>query len=69
MVGGKGPGIDKTNRREKMEKVRNRLWLWGHPAGSHNQQYGLVKESHITPADAAAYRGNRREAAITPHKE
>ena len=52
---GKETNIDKTNRREKMETVRDRLWLWGHPAGSHNHQYGLVKESHITPADAAAY--------------
>lgn len=42
-----------------MEKVRDLLWLWGHPAGSHNQQYGLVKQSHITPADAAAYMGLR----------
>ena len=33
-----------------MAKVRDRLWLWGHPAGSHNQQYGLVQQSHITPA-------------------
>ena len=42
-----------------MAKVRDRLWLWGHPAGSHNQQYGLVQPSHITPADAAAYMGLR----------
>jgi hypothetical protein len=42
-----------------METVRDRLWLWCHPAGSHNHLYGLLKESHITPVDAAAYMGLR----------
>ena len=37
--------------------VRDRLWLWGHPAGSHNGQYGLPGESSIAPAEAAAYMG------------
>jgi len=39
--------------------VRDRLWLWGHPAGSHNGQYGLPGESSIAPAEAAAYMGLR----------
>jgi hypothetical protein len=39
--------------------VRDRLWLWGHPAGSHNGQYGLSGESTVGPAGAAAYMGLR----------
>ncbi|MBC8235435.1 hypothetical protein H8E77_38300, partial [bacterium] len=62
--GGKETNIDKTNRSKKMETVRDRLWLWGHPAGSHNHLYGLVKESHITPADAAAYMGIRNVLVV-----
>jgi hypothetical protein len=36
--------------------VRDRLWLWGHPAGSHTRapgQWGLPGRSAITPAEAA----------------
>jgi hypothetical protein len=37
--------------------LRDRLWLWCHPAGSlmlsHDQQ-GLVGKSTITPAEAVA---------------
>jgi hypothetical protein len=34
--------------------LRNRLWLWGHQAGSHNGQFGLQGVSRVTPAEAAA---------------
>jgi hypothetical protein len=37
--------------------VRDRLWLWGHDAGSHNEGHGLPGPSRITPAEAAAYLG------------
>lgn len=36
-------------------KVRERLWIWGHEAGSHNNQYGLKGLSRMTPAEAAFY--------------
>ena len=35
------------------QTLRDRLWLWGHPAGSHNGQYGLTGTSTISPAAAA----------------
>lgn len=34
--------------------VRDRLWLWGHCPGVHDN-YGLPRPSTITPQDAAAY--------------
>jgi hypothetical protein len=37
--------------------VRDRLWLWGHDAGSHNEGWGLPGPSRITPTEAAFYLG------------
>lgn len=37
-------------------KVRDKLWLWGHEAGSHNS-YNLPGQSRMTPAEAAFYLG------------
>jgi hypothetical protein len=37
--------------------VRDRLWLWGHDAGSHNDGWGLPGPSRITPVAAASYLG------------
>jgi hypothetical protein len=37
--------------------VRDRLWLWGHDAGAHNDGWGLPQASRITPAEAAFYLG------------
>jgi len=40
------------------EMVRDRLWLWGHPAGCHTrspEQWGLPGSSRITPAEAGRY--------------
>jgi hypothetical protein len=37
--------------------VRDKLWLWGHDAGAHNDSWGLPKPSRITPAEAAFYLG------------
>ena len=62
IFGGAIPDIlgEMSNMDKKKDlKVVDRLWLWGHPAGSHNNQYGLVGESHITPAEAADYMGIR----------
>jgi hypothetical protein len=38
-------------------EVRDKLWLWGHPAGSHNGRHGVQHESRITPVEAACYLG------------
>lgn len=39
------------------ETVRDRLWLWCHAAGSHNEGWGLPRPSRITPVEAAHYMG------------
>src|SRR3954471_19483689 len=39
----------------RAESVRDRLWLWGHYEGSHNEHYGLPAKSRITPVEAAYY--------------
>jgi len=40
-----------------MPKVIDRLWTWGHEAGSHNNAYGLKGTSRMTPAEGAFYLG------------
>lgn len=46
--------LDKTT-------VRDRLWIWGHPAGVYNDSFlaGLGKKSSIEPVAAAEYMGLR----------
>ena len=36
-------------------KIRDKLWLWGHEAGSHDGAAGYEGTSRITPAEAAYY--------------
>ena len=36
---------------------RDRLWLWGHDVGMHNDGWGLPRPSRITAAEAALYLG------------
>ncbi len=38
-------------------RARDKLWLWGHPAGSHNGIYNVPGESRIGPVEAADYMG------------
>jgi len=40
-----------------MSGVKDRFWIWGHEAGSHNNRYGLKGLSRITPAEGAFYLG------------
>jgi hypothetical protein len=35
--------------------IRDRLWIWGHVEGSHNNQYGLPGTSRMSPAEGAFY--------------
>lgn len=37
--------------------IRDRLWLWGHEAGSQNWEWNLPRESRITPVEAAVMLG------------
>ena len=37
--------------------ARDKLWLWGHDAGAHNEGWGLPRPSRITPSEAAVYLG------------
>jgi len=39
------------------DNVRSRLWVWGHPAGSHNDAYHLPGASRMTPVEGAYYLG------------
>jgi hypothetical protein len=40
-----------------METVRDRLWIWGHEAGSHNGRWNLPGISRMTPAEGAYFLG------------
>ena len=40
-----------------MTTIRDRLWLWGHESGSHNEEWSLPAASQIMPAQAAADMG------------
>ena len=38
-----------------MDTVRDRLWMWGHAAGSHDRGWGISRTSRMTPLEGAAY--------------
>ena len=40
-----------------MSSLRDRLWLWGHLAGSQNDTWNLPAPSRMTPTEAAGYMG------------
>ena len=40
-----------------MSTVRDRFWIWGHVAGSHDEHWNLPAPSRITPVEAAHYLG------------
>jgi hypothetical protein len=40
-----------------MRAVKDRLWLWGHDPGKHNDIWGLPGRSSIGPVEAAEYLG------------
>lgn len=42
-----------------MERLRDRFWLWGHPEGRYNHEYGNDSVSRMTPLEGAAYLGAR----------
>jgi len=54
-----GCALGATASGDKEATVRQRLWIWGHPAGVYNQSYlGPLKlTSSIEPVDAARHMG------------
>jgi len=48
-----------------MSGLRDKLWLWGHEAGSHNGRFGLSGTSRITPVEAALYLGVHNLVMVT----
>ena len=40
-----------------MPKIKDKLWIWGHEAGSHNNDYGIKGLSRMTPTEGAFYLG------------
>ncbi len=40
-------------------KLRDKFWLWGHPEGRYNYEYGNNKESRMTPMEGCLYLGVR----------
>jgi hypothetical protein len=37
--------------------VRDKLWIWEHEAGSHNEGWGIPRPSRMTPVEGAFYLG------------
>jgi hypothetical protein len=37
--------------------LRERFWLWGHPEGRYNNEYGNTKNSRMTPMEGCLYLG------------
>lgn len=37
--------------------VKDRLWIWSHPAGAHNRQWHIPRPSRMTPLEGAVYLG------------
>jgi hypothetical protein len=40
-----------------MSKASDKMWIWGHEAGSHDNSWGLKGRSRMTPAEGACYLG------------
>ena len=38
-------------------KLRDKFWLWGHPEGRYNNEYGNEKASRMTPMEGCLYLG------------
>ena len=40
-------------------KLREKFWLWGHPEGRYNNEWGNTQKSRMTPMEACLYLGVR----------
>ena len=54
-------GLSQKEGDHQSERIRDRLWIWGHPAGVYNDSYlaPLGKKSTIEPVAAAQWMGIR----------
>lgn len=42
-----------------MAHLRDKFWIWGHPEGRYNHEFGNEQESRMTPLEGALYMGAR----------
>lgn len=42
-----------------MACLRDKFWIWGHPEGRYNHEFGNEQESRMTPLEGALYMGAR----------
>ena len=40
-------------------QLRDKFWLWGHPEGRYNAEFGNDKPSRMTPMEGCLYLGVR----------
>jgi len=45
-------------------KLRDHFWLWGHPEGRYNHEYGNDNESRMTPMEGCLYLGIRNTLMV-----
>ena len=45
-------------------KLREKVWLWGHPEGRYNNAYGNEQISRMTPMECCLYLGIRNTFMI-----
>ncbi len=45
-------------------KLRDKMWLWGHPESCYNHEYGNEKESRMTPMEGCLYLGVRNTFVV-----
>ena len=50
-------------------KLRDKFWLWGHPEGRYNHEWGNDKESRMTPMEACIYLGVRNVFMVPVERE
>ena len=50
-------------------KLRDKFWLWGHPEGRYNNEYGNTQISRMTPMEACLYLGVRNTFMVPVQRD
>lgn len=50
-------------------KLRDKFWLWGHPEGRYNHEYGNDNESRMTPMEGCLYLGVHNTFMVPVQRE
>jgi hypothetical protein len=50
-------------------KLRDKFWLWGHPEGRYNNEYGNTGISRMTPMEACLYLGVRNTFMVPVQRD